>query len=144
MVTSVVVFICNNMLSLAACVLGSESGSALSLSSGRAGTGTCYHGASGPAHKRWRCFTGLHTCTLHCTPDPGGEMTHASGHQPPASTYPNMMKEDENDTPLIDHGHGSCWSMNEGSERTEIHVTRPQTTRTPRTRTPPMSPHEDP
>ena len=67
---SVVVFICNNvLLSLAACVLSSESGSALSPDSGRAGTGTCYQRVVRET-RDGAGFTGCTpvACTLHYWP----------------------------------------------------------------------------
>ena len=65
---SVVVFICNNMLSLAACVLSSESGSALSVSSGRAGTGTCYHGEWSGSQEMALLHWSAHLYTALLTP----------------------------------------------------------------------------
>ena len=122
------------MLSLAACVLSSESGSALSPSSGRAVTGTCYHRLI--RHTRDGAgFTGPHTCTLHSPgthghiSDPWGERWHQAvvNRQHP-EYHPRWWCGGKRC--FIDHGH--CGSMNKGVRELR-YVTKPQTTtRTPR------------
>ena len=94
------------MSSLAACVLSSESGSALSQSSGRAGTGTCYHRLI--RHTRDGAgFTGLHTCTLHSPgthghkSDPRGRDDIRQWSQDSILNITQDDDEEENDASLI-------------------------------------------
>ena len=94
------------MSSLAACVLSSESGSALSPSRGRAGTGACYHRLI--RHTRDGAgFTGLHTCTLHSPgthghkSDPRGRDDIRQWSQDSILNITQDDDEEENDASLI-------------------------------------------